>query len=118
MVKPMNTSSVAPTVRPGDRLNKAPEVTPGVWIITVAATTPVRVAMVFGGLLALVAVAYCRTRPSHALSFRIAAIPTRPLAAVVAGFLDQPVKAGGLAVPAACRAGGALTVSEAVGSWP
>jgi uncharacterized membrane-anchored protein len=52
----------------------------------------------FGGLLALLAVAYFRTRISHALLFWAAFILTRPLGAVVGDFLDKPLDNGGLAL--------------------
>jgi len=55
-------------------------------------------ALVFGALLAVVAVAYYRTRISHAALFWAAFILTRPLGAVVGDFLDKPVSHGGLAL--------------------
>ena len=54
--------------------------------------------LVFGGLLAIVAVLYFRTRLSHTLLFWVAFILTRPLGAVVGDFLDKPVASGGLAL--------------------
>lgn len=54
-------------------------------------------AVVFGVMLALIAVAYLRTRISHTLLFWAAFILTRPLGAVVGDFLDKPVAEGGLA---------------------
>ena len=53
-------------------------------------------ALVFAGLLALVALAYYRTRISHTVLFWAAFILTRPLGAVVGDFLDKPVHSGGL----------------------
>ena len=53
-------------------------------------------AMIFGGALALVAVAYFSKRVSHVALFWIAFILTRPLGAVVGDFLDKPVASGGL----------------------
>ena len=53
-------------------------------------------AMIFGGLLALVATAYFATRISHVALFWAAFILTRPLGAVVGDFLDKPVAHGGL----------------------
>lgn len=53
-------------------------------------------AIVFGGLLALVVVAYYWTRVSHTLLFWAAFILTRPLGAVVGDFLDKPQSGGGL----------------------
>lgn len=55
-------------------------------------------AIIFSGLLALVAVAYYRTRISHTALFWAAFILTRPLGAVVGDFLDKPLDAGGLAL--------------------
>jgi uncharacterized membrane-anchored protein len=55
-------------------------------------------AMVFGTMLAVVAVAYYRTRISHTLLFWAAFILTRPLGAVVGDFLDKPIVNGGLAI--------------------
>jgi uncharacterized membrane-anchored protein len=54
-------------------------------------------ALVFSVLLALVVVAYYRTKLSRALLFWAAFILTRPLGAVVGDFLDKPITAGGLA---------------------
>ena len=55
-------------------------------------------AVVFAGLLAVVAAAYFFTKLSHTLLFWAAFILTRPLGAVVGDFLDKPVSAGGLAL--------------------
>lgn len=55
-------------------------------------------AVVFGLLLALVAMAYYRTRISHTLLFWTAFILTRPLGAVIGDFLDKPISSGGLAL--------------------
>ncbi len=55
-------------------------------------------ALVFSGLLALVAAAYYRTKISRTLLFWAAFILTRPLGAVVGDFLDKPINAGGLAL--------------------
>ena len=55
-------------------------------------------ALVFGGLLALVAAAYYRTDLSPTLLFWTAFILTRPLGAVVGDFLDKPLSDGGLAL--------------------
>jgi uncharacterized membrane-anchored protein len=54
-------------------------------------------AAVFGGLLAIVVVAYYVTHVSRTLLFWAAFILTRPLGAVVGDFLDKPQNAGGLA---------------------
>ena len=55
-------------------------------------------ALVFGALLALVALAYWRTRISHVLLFWAAFILTRPLGATVGDFFDKPLAQGGLGV--------------------
>jgi len=55
-------------------------------------------AVVFGVLLALVAVAYFRTRISRTTLFWAAFVLTRPLGAVVGDFLDKPISSGGLAL--------------------
>jgi uncharacterized membrane-anchored protein len=55
-------------------------------------------ALVFSGLLALVAAAYYWTRISRTLLFWSAFILTRPLGAVVGDLLDKPRNAGGLAL--------------------
>jgi uncharacterized membrane-anchored protein len=55
-------------------------------------------AVVFAALLALVVLAYYRTRISRTLLFWAAFILTRPLGAVVGDFLDKPLNAGGLAL--------------------
>ena len=53
-------------------------------------------AAIFGGALALVALAHYFTRISKPLLFWSAFILTRPLGAVVGDFLDKPVSSGGL----------------------
>ncbi|MEO6295664.1 MAG: hypothetical protein ABIO74_01060 [Dokdonella sp.] len=53
-------------------------------------------AIVFGAMLALIAVAYFRTTISRTILFWAAFILTRPLGAVVGDFLDKPVADGGL----------------------
>jgi len=53
-------------------------------------------ALVFSGMLAIVALAYYRTKISHTILFWAAFILTRPLGAVVGDFLDKPVASGGL----------------------
>jgi uncharacterized membrane-anchored protein len=55
-------------------------------------------ALVFGALLALIALAYWRTRISHVLLFWAAFILTRPLGATVGDFFDKPIAQGGLNV--------------------
>lgn len=55
-------------------------------------------ALIFGGLLALVAAAYLRTRASRVALFWLAFVLTRPLGAAVGDFLDKPLADGGLAL--------------------
>ena len=55
-------------------------------------------ALLFGAMLALIAIAHYRTRISHTILFWAAFIVTRPLGAVVGDFLDKPLSAGGLAL--------------------
>ncbi|MES2361205.1 MAG: hypothetical protein V4646_05340 [Pseudomonadota bacterium] len=70
----------------------------GDWTAGTAGLGYTGAAIVFGGLLALVVVAYYWTRVSHTLLFWAAFILTRPLGAVVGDFLDKPLNAGGLAL--------------------
>jgi uncharacterized membrane-anchored protein len=53
-------------------------------------------AAIFGGLLALLAVAYYTTKVSRVFLFWAAFILTRPLGAVLGDFLDKPHDHGGL----------------------
>ena len=53
-------------------------------------------AIVFGAMLAVIAVAYLRTKISHTILFWAAFILTRPLGAVIGDFLDKPISKGGL----------------------
>jgi uncharacterized membrane-anchored protein len=55
-------------------------------------------AVIFGGLLALIAAAYYLTKLSHTLLFWAAFVLTRPLGAVLGDFLDKPLAHGGLAL--------------------
>lgn len=55
-------------------------------------------AIVFGAMLAAIAVAYYRTKISQTVLFWAAFILTRPLGAVVGDFLDKPENKGGLAL--------------------
>jgi uncharacterized membrane-anchored protein len=64
-------------------------------------------AVVFGTLLALIAIAYYRTSISRVALFWAAFILTRPLGAVVGDFLDKPVAHGGLELS---RAGASLAL--------
>jgi uncharacterized membrane-anchored protein len=70
----------------------------GDWTATTAGLGYTGGAIVFGGLLALVAAAYFWTRISRTGLFWAAFILTRPLGAVVGDFLDKPTNAGGLAL--------------------
>ena len=54
--------------------------------------------LIFGGILALTALAYYKTKISHVVLFWTAFILTRPLGAVVGDFLDKPISQGGLAL--------------------
>jgi len=55
-------------------------------------------AIVFSGMLAIVAAAYYRTALSRTFLFWAAFILTRPLGAVVGDLLDKPISQGGLAL--------------------
>ena len=68
----------------------------GDWTADTAGLGYVGAAVVFGGMLAAVAVAYYWSRISHTLLFWAAFILTRPLGAVVGDFLDKPLDKGGL----------------------
>lgn len=54
--------------------------------------------MLFGGLLAVIAVVYSVTRVSRTLLFWMAFVLTRPLGAAFGDFLDKPLDDGGLAL--------------------
>ncbi len=62
----------------------------------------------FGGLLAVVAVAYFATRVSRTALFWTAFVLTRPLGAVLGDFLDKPVASGGLALSRYAASAGLL----------
>lgn len=68
-------------------------------------------ALIFGGLLALIALAYYRTSISNIALFWAAFILTRPLGAVVGDFLDKPVAKGGLELS---RVGASLVLGIAI----
>jgi len=68
----------------------------GDWTADTAGLGYTGAAMVFGGLLALVAAAYHWTAISRTALFWTAFILTRPLGAVVGDFLDKPHDKGGL----------------------
>lgn len=68
-------------------------------------------AVIFGGLLIVVALAYYYSKVSHVLLFWVAFILTRPLGAVVGDFLDKPLEQGGLALS---RGGASLVLGAAI----
>jgi uncharacterized membrane-anchored protein len=68
-------------------------------------------AVIFGGLLALIALAYYRTAINHVALFWAAFVLTRPLGAVVGDFLDKPVAKGGLELS---RVGASLVLGIAI----
>jgi len=68
----------------------------GDWTADTAGLGYLGAAVIFGGLLALVAACYFWTRISHTILFWAAFVLTRPLGAVVGDFLDKPVAKGGL----------------------
>lgn len=68
-------------------------------------------AVIFGSLLALLALAYWRTAINHVTLFWAAFILTRPLGAVVGDFLDKPLAKGGLELS---RVGASLVLSAAI----
>ncbi|MDI1231939.1 MAG: hypothetical protein PSV18_13475 [Methylobacter sp.] len=68
----------------------------GDWTADTAGLGYIGGAIVFGSMLAVIAVAYYRTNISHTVLFWAAFILTRPLGAVVGDFLDKPISKGGL----------------------
>jgi uncharacterized membrane-anchored protein len=70
-------------------------------------------AVVFGGLLVLIAVAYFRTRVSRTALFWAAFVLTRPLGAVLGDLLDKPVASGGFAFSRPLASAVLLTVMVA-----
>lgn len=66
-------------------------------------------ALVFTGLLALVALAYYKSKVPRTLLFWVAFVLTRPLGAVVGDFLDKPLNAGGLALDRYSASGALLS---------
>lgn len=70
----------------------------GDWTADTAGLGYVGGAIVFGTMLASIAVAYYRTSISRTTLFWAAFILTRPLGAVVGDFLDKPIRNGGLAL--------------------
>ena len=70
-------------------------------------------AVVFGGLLAVIAAAYFWTRFSHTALFWAAFVLTRPLGAVLGDLLDKPVTSGGYAFSRPVASAALLTVMVA-----
>jgi len=68
----------------------------GDWTADTAGLGYLGAAIVFSGLLLLVAAFYLWTSVSHTLLFWAAFILTRPLGAAVGDFLDKPIAKGGL----------------------
>lgn len=68
-------------------------------------------AVIFGGLLAIIALAYYRSAINHVALFWAAFILTRPLGAVVGDFLDKPLSKGGLELS---RVGASLVLGIAI----
>lgn len=71
-------------------------------------------AVIFGGLLAVTALAYQFTKFSRPVLFWIAFILTRPLGAVVGDFLDKPIAKGGLDLSRYAATGGLLVIIVAM----
>ncbi|KGM40043.1 membrane protein [Aquabacterium sp. NJ1] len=70
----------------------------GDWTADTAGMGYTGAALLFGGMLALITVAYRWTTISRTTLFWGAFILTRPLGAVVGDFLDKPLSSGGLAL--------------------
>jgi len=70
----------------------------GDWTADTAGLGYVGAALIFGGFLALVVIAYYFTQLSRTFLFWSAFILTRPFGAVVGDFLDKPLSSGGLAL--------------------
>lgn len=68
----------------------------GDWTADTAGLGYLGAAIIFGGLLVAIVVAYRFTKLSRTLLFWAAFILTRPLGAVVGDFLDKPIAKGGL----------------------
>ena len=68
----------------------------GDWTADTAGFGYTGAAVIFGGLLSLVVIAYYWSQISRTILFWIAFILTRPLGAVVGDFLDKPLAKGGL----------------------
>jgi uncharacterized membrane-anchored protein len=70
----------------------------GDWTADTAGLGYVGGAIVFGSMLAVIAIAYYKTAISRTALFWTAFILTRPLGAVVGDLLDKPINDGGLAL--------------------
>lgn len=70
----------------------------GDWTADTAGLGYLGAALIFGGLLVVVAGAHFWTRVSSTLLFWTAFVLTRPLGAVLGDFLDKPLASGGLAL--------------------
>lgn len=68
----------------------------GDWVADTEGLGYIDSAIIFGSALALIAMAYYKSRISRVTLFWMAFILTRPLGAVVGDFLDKPISAGGL----------------------
>lgn len=68
----------------------------GDWVADTAGLGYTGGMLIFGGLLAGVAILYFRSKISHTLLFWAGFILTRPLGAVLGDFLDKPLSKGGL----------------------
>ncbi len=69
----------------------------GDWLADTGGLGYLGAALIFGGLLLIVAALYFRTSVSRVVLFWAAFILTRPLGAAVGDFLDKPLDHGGLA---------------------
>jgi uncharacterized membrane-anchored protein len=70
----------------------------GDWTADTVGEGYLRSSLIFGGILALIALAYFFTKLNRVLLFWAAFILTRPLGAVLGDFLDKPHDHGGLAL--------------------
>lgn len=82
----------------------------GDWTADTAGLGYLGAAVIFGGLLSAIAVAYYKTKISKTALFWAAFIITRPLGAVVGDFLDKPIAKGGLDLSRFSASAGLLLV--------
>lgn len=68
----------------------------GDWTADTAALGYIGAAIIFGGLLSVISIAYFCSKLSRTLLFWLAFVLTRPLGAVLGDFLDKPISDGGL----------------------